>query len=435
MTTPRIERPPKSGSSRRLRVCIDARLAEGAHGGIEQVVIGLASGLSGLEPDGDEFVFAMHEGDDAWLRPYVHGPCRIALRPRAHPSDSTARRVRSRIGSVAPGAVRAWRWAKAGLSLPKPPLSDGFVEREAFDVVHFVSQAAFLTSVPSVYHPHDLQHVHLPQFFSRHERALREAHYGAFCRQASEVVVTSRWTRDDVISHFGLDPARVSIVPWAPVVTAYPEPSAAQLDEARARLRLPERFVLFPAQTWPHKNHARLLESLALLRRDCGLVVPFVSSGSLTPHHRELERLAESLGLANHVRWLGFVSPIDLQCLYRLTTAVVIPTRFEAASGPLWEAFASGVPAACSNVTSLPEQAGDAALVFDPDDTHAIADAIASLWNDASLREELVRRGRINVGRFSWDRTARMFRAHYRRVAGVPLAEADAELLAAPALV
>ena len=123
---------------------------------------------------------------------------------------------------------------------------------------------------------------------------------------------------------------------------------------------------------------------------------------------------------------------MDLKCLYRLARATVIPTKFEAASGPLWDSFIAGTPAACSTVTSLPEQAGDAALLFDPERPYEIAGAIAALWTDTELRTELRRRGAVNVQRFSWNRTARIFRAHYRRIASRPLAEADLELLRAP---
>ncbi len=107
----------------------------------------------------------------------------------------------------------------------------------------------------------------------------------------------------------------------------------------------------------------------------------------------------------------------------------MIPSKFEAASGPLMEAFSAGVAAGCSNVTSLPEQAGDAALVFDPDSVDEIADAVMRLWTDEALRRELVRRGKARVSSLSWRTTALTFRAHYRRVAGIPLSEEETRLI------
>jgi glycosyltransferase involved in cell wall biosynthesis len=302
------------------------------------------------------------------------------------------------------------------------------------DLVHFPIQSAFLTDLPTIYHPHDLQHLHLPQFFSARERALREASYRAFCDQARIVVVASRWVRDDVIEHYHLPPEKVVIVPWAPIVTEYPTPTSQDIESVRARLALPEGFIFYPAQTWPHKNHLGLLAALAILRRERGLSVALVASGFQNDFHSELKRQARMMGVADQVHWVGFVEPRVLRVLYGLATAVVIPTRFEAASGPLWEAFASGVPAACSNVTSLPEQADGAALIFDPDDPTAIADAVARLWTDEALRADLIIRGHSNIRRFDWDRTARIFRAHYRRVAGVVPSDEDRTLLDAPPL-
>jgi len=136
--------------------------------------------------------------------------------------------------------------------------------------------------------------------------------------------------------------------------------------------------------------------------------------------------------MASQVRFLGFVTPRQLRTLYGLARAVVVPSLFEAASAPLWEAFASEVPAACSNVTSLPEQAGDAALVFDPRQPAEITAAVVRIWRDEGLRAQLVDRGRARVRAYTWERTARHFRAHYRRLAGRLLDDTDRAILTAP---
>jgi alpha-1,3-rhamnosyl/mannosyltransferase len=138
--------------------------------------------------------------------------------------------------------------------------------------------------------------------------------------------------------------------------------------------------------------------------------------------------------LSAQTQFLDFVSPLELQCLYKLCRCVVIPTKFEAASFPIWDAFLAGTPVACSNVTSLPQQVGKEALLFDPEDTGAIADAIQKLWTDPLLCKKLVAGGRANVTRFTWSRTVRHFRAHYRRIAGRLLTDEDWQILQAPPL-
>jgi glycosyltransferase involved in cell wall biosynthesis len=194
----------------------------------------------------------------------------------------------------------------------------------------------------------------------------------------------------DVESHFALPQGRVAVVPLAPANLAYPAPTEEQIQAARARLGLPGSFAFYPARTWPHKNHVGLVEAVALLRTSRSVDVPVVFAGGRDAHAERVLERARSLGVSDLVRFLGHVAPVDLQALYRLARVVVVPSRFEA------------------------------------------ADALARLWGDAALREVLARRGRESVARFSWQRTARTFRAHYRRLAGWPLDDEDRALLAAP---
>jgi glycosyltransferase involved in cell wall biosynthesis len=299
--------------------------------------------------------------------------------------------------------------------------------------MHFTRQQGFITDVPFIYHPHDLQHVHLPEFFSMRERKRRDVWYHHLSWRAETVVVTSTWARDDIVRHFRLPSSKVVVIPWAPPLEAYQPPTDDDVELLRRDLGIPTTFILYPAQTWPHKNHLNLVRALAQLRGE-GLDVPLVLTGRETPFAERIRREAAAKSITDLIHWRGFVGGLELGALYKLARAVVIPSRFEAASAPLWEAFAAGVPAACSNVTSLPKQAGDAALIFDPDDVGGIAAAIRALWLDDGLREKLVENGHRQVGVFSWDRTARTFRALYRKVAGRELDEEDRNLLAAPPL-
>ena len=124
----------------------------------------------------------------------------------------------------------------------------------------------------------------------------------------------------------------------------------------------------------------------------------------------------EALKLEDQVHFLGFVSPTTLYSLYKLATMVVIPTLFEAGSFPMWEAFLAGTPVACSNVTSLPDQAGDAAVIFDPYDVSSIAEAIHLLWSTNDARERLVEAGTKRVAELSWVKTAEQFCLLYEQV-------------------
>ena len=411
---------------RPLRIGLDARMGEGVLGGVQQVVIGIAAGLGRLDDGDEEYLFLTTPGADDWLRPHLRGSCR-AMTAGSPPwwagKRQAARAVVSRrISAVAPPLM------------PRPSEvdvmgSDGTIERAGVDVMHFLCQMAFLTDVPSIYQPHDLQHLRLPELFSPRDIELRERWYRAFCAQASLVAVMTRWGKHDLIDAYGLSDEKVAVVPWGVVIDAYPEPSDADLLRVRDELDLPERFLLFPAQTWPHKNHLGLLQALSQIRETHGTPPPLVCCGHRYEQEPELERVADELGLSAHVRFLGFVSPLELRCLYQLASALVFPSRFEGWGMPVTEAFQAGLAVACSDATVLPEVAGDAALLFDPDDPREIAAAVWRLWSDEQLRHDLAERGRRRAGRLSFDRAARVFRAHYRRIAGRPLSSDDRELI------
>jgi glycosyltransferase involved in cell wall biosynthesis len=429
-----IDLPALDGTHPReqgLRIAIDARVTDAESGGVPSVIMGLAHGLSGLEDGDEQYLFVVLEGHDSWLRPYLGGPCKALQQPVA---TTTADRLKQGIGRVAPVARTIWERLPIRIAaLPAISRSSGLVESAGVDIMHFPMQSAFLTRIPSIYHPHDLQHIHLPEYFSSRGRARRDRDYRVFAQQAAMVAVASTWTKLDVARNLGVPEARIVVVPWAPPLAAVAEPTPDEAAVVSDRLGLPARFIMYPARTWPHKNHAALIDAVALLRRRDGIDVPLVFTGHRTPFASELDGRARRLAVDDLLTWTGFLNGHELRAVYSLADGVVIPSRFEAASAPLWEAWMAGSAAACSNVTSLPEQAGDAALVFDPTSVDAVTDAVAKLWLCDDLRTDLVRRGQERVSSFTWERSARTFRAHYRRIAGRALSDEDKSLISAEA--
>ena len=406
-----------------IRVVIDARIPGQGWGGVQQVAIGLAVGFTAIAPRDIDVVYTCYPDAREWLLPYVGSADQLKFVP-APPAPV---RGKSWVARKVPAARRAYH---ALMPAPPVPVSDGSLEALHPDLVHFPHQSAFLTRVPSIYHPHDLQHLHLPQFFTRREIAIRETQYRAFCGQAALVAMATTWGRDDILRAYHLPPSKVAVVPLAPVVGDYPEMTPDQLAALRAELKLPEQFCFYPAQTWPHKNHERLLQALASLRDD-GLVVPAVFSGAWTADKKKLDRVVDELGLTDQVRWVGYVSPAQLRGVYRLARCVVVPTLFESASQPVFEALSAGVAIACSNVNATPRQVGDAAVIFDPYSVEDMAGAIKRLWSDIKLREDLVARGKRRIAEFTWERTARHFEAYYRQLTHREVSNEDRALISA----
>jgi glycosyltransferase involved in cell wall biosynthesis len=314
--------------------------------------------------------------------------------------------------------------------MPMVPVSAGYYESLGYDVIHFPTQHFVTCELPTVYNPHDLQHLHFPQFYTPSVIEWRQNVYRAGCRFAHEVVVGSQWVKHDVIRQYRINPDKVAVIPEAPPTQCYSEPTREDCTAVQNKYRLEQPFALYPAVTQPHKNHIRLLEALAYLRDSRQMIIRLVCTGS----HDEkfwpsVEARISQLNLEPQVRMLGFVPEGDLRAIYRLSQLLVMPTLFEACSLPIFEAWLEGVPVACSNVTALPEQVMDAALLFDPHDVGSIAKAIAKVATNAELQEALRQRGYQRLKDFDWERTAKAYRAVYRRAAGHPLTEEDRWLL------
>jgi glycosyltransferase involved in cell wall biosynthesis len=427
----------------RLRVAINAQLKpDGDSGGVVTVLRALAA-LTRLGDRPEEYVFIGPHDSLEWLRsilppgqtvvpgpepaewsPDRLGPFRRALGP-LRPAARLLRRVVN--ASVQPAVSDAA--AFASFQTFAPPAAKNFYEGLGCDVIHFPFQSYAPCGLPTVYNPHDLQHLHHPEFFTSSEIGLREALHRMACRAAHTVVVASEFVERDVAERYHVAPGKLQVIPWAP--PPLPEaPVAVDFSTLRRKYGLSGRpFALYPAMTWEHKNHIRLLEALARLRDREGLELRFVFTGYKTDFWPRVERRVNELGLATRVDFLGMVTREELSALYRAARFVFIPTLFEAASAPLFEAWQHGTPVACSSVTSLPEQAAGAALLFDPFDVDGIARALARMTTEEELRDELRRRGTRRLEDFSLERTAKAYRAVYRRAAGLELGEEDRQLL------
>jgi glycosyltransferase involved in cell wall biosynthesis len=313
---------------------------------------------------------------------------------------------------------------------PQVPLSDGFYEAQDCDVVHFPHQRFVLCALPTIYNPHDLQHLHYPEFFTASAIAFRETVWQAGCHFAHTVVVASQWVKDDLVRQYRIGGDKVQVIPWGPPTQTYCEPSEEHLSKVRSKYQLEQPFALYPANTWPHKNHIRLLEAIAYLRDRFGLTIRLVCTGSLyLTFWPIIRKRVDELGLWSQVKFLGYCPTEDMRAIYRLSEFVVVPTLFESDSFPIYEAWLEGTPVICSNVTALPDQVLDAALLFDPYDRESIADAVGKAATDPGLRSELRKRGFQRIKDFDWERTGKAYRAVYRRAARHPLTEEDRALL------
>jgi|GEM_PF-1284109 len=230
--------------------------------------------------------------------------------------------------------------------------------------------------VPGVLNLHDLQHLHFPQNFRTSDIEARNYFYGLSAGLADAIIVSSDFVRNDTVVKMNVPGSKVFTVPvtWDPMVERGLETFSA--DQARAHYNLPPNYAIYPAQFWPHKNHARLVEALRIVRdkkpsADLKLVLTGYRGHGAWP---AVEQAIDRLGLSNDVICLDYVPVDHLAGLYKAALYCVVPSTFEASSYPVIEAQVLGVPAMCSNVTSLPElMRTGAGLMFDPFNVEDIA--------------------------------------------------------------
>lgn len=259
---------------------------------------------------------------------------------------------------------------------------------------------------------HDLQHHDLPELFSRAQRAWRRATYDTATRRATIVITVSQHAKGRIVERLGIDPDRIEAVAHGVDRTRF-SPEAEDGDEkALAGYRLPERFLLYPAALWPHKNHDRLLAGLAAISDpDLGIVLTGPSFGGLPRLREDIARHR----LGERVRYLGFVAPEAIPALYRRATAMIFPSLYEGFGAPTLEAMACGCPVACSSATALTETCGDGALMFDPHSSDSIAVAMERIVGDSTLRGQLREAGSSRVQKFTWEGAARGHRRAFER--------------------
>jgi glycosyltransferase involved in cell wall biosynthesis len=284
--------------------------------------------------------------------------------------------------------------------------------RAGADVLHsLASTGPLIGRVPRVVTVHDLNYLMFPEtHFGLRARGMRLL-VPAAARRSRRVIVSSEATKADLVEHLRVAPAKVDVVPLA---LGQPLGAATRSrEQTRAALGAGTRPVLLTVSAKrPHKNLMRLLGALARLPPDRRplLVMP----GYPTPHEQELRERAAELGVAGSVLLLGWISEPDLEDLYRAADAFVFPSLHEGFGMPVLEAMARGIPVATSGRTSLAEVAGNAAVLFDPENEEAIAKAITRLLGDDQLAARLAHEGERQAARFTWDRTAELAVASYR---------------------
>lgn len=271
------------------------------------------------------------------------------------------------------------------------------------EIIWFVGPSYLEVNIPYIFTVWDLQHrlqPWFPEVSADGEWRRREKMYATAIPRASAVIVGTEAGKAEVVHFYRVSVERVKIIP-------HPTPRFAlnalkdSGREVLAKYRIPEGYLFYPAQFWPHKNHVRLLLAVHLLREKYNLVLPVVFVGSDQGNLQHVRRIVDELGLSAQVHFLGFVPQEDLVGLYRNALALTYLTFFGPENLPPLEAFALGCPVIASSVAGAQEQLGNAALLVDPTNEEQVAMAVKSLYEDLELRRTHMQRGFERASRWT----------------------------------
>ena len=414
-------------------------------GGVYQYSLTMLHALDVWKSDGceDEFVvFASGAPHPALVSTTGHG---WTLKPLTPPSlQQGALDVLRRIVGEGPHR-EAWRWLRRALRWDETPLCDPESVRSRPDMTRWLhhcgidlmlyptfSEFSFEAGLPYVMAIHDLQHRLQPEFpevsangqWERREYCFRNG-----ARYATLLLADSEVGKEDILNcygPYGVTPDRVKVLPFIPACYLALDVPENERQRVRTKYSLPERYIFYPAQFWPHKNHIRIVQALGLLKQVHQLKIPVVFCGSYSDEiretsFREVMMCSARLGLEGEIRYLGYAPDEDMSGLYAGAAALVMPTFFGPTNIPVLEAWAFGCPVLTSDIRGIREQAGNAAVLVDPRSVEAIADGIYQLWTDESLRSTLAEAGRQRLGAYTPD--------DYRRELMTILEEAKTRLL------
>jgi len=297
------------------------------------------------------------------------------------------------------------------------------LRRHPVDLLHVQYTAPPFAPCPIVTTIHDLAYEHLPETFNRRSWMQMRLTVRRTARRAAHIITVSEYSRQDIIKTYGIDPEFVTVTPEAAPHSFARVTDEDRLSNVRKSYGIERDYILSLCSIQPRKNLVRLIQAYSLLRRSHpeGKLPQLVLAGKRAWLDNETMRAAQRDELSADIRFTGYVADEDLNALYSGATCFVYPSYFEGFGLPVLEAMKCGTPVIAGNRTSIPEVAGEAALLFDPFDVNSLVEALTRVVNDSEYRATLSVKGLQRANEFSWQTTARLTLAVYEKTVGQSL--------------
>lgn len=299
-------------------------------------------------------------------------------------------------------------WHRARLPLPVETFTG------KVDLYHATDFVLPPTRARSILTVHDLSFIRVPEAASPSLRAYLNAVVPRSIARADHVLADSQATKDDIVHFYGILPEKITVLLSGVDARFQKTNSDSLLVTTRSKYKIGERpYILSVGTVQPRKNYGRLIEALARLREQ-GFDISLVIVGGRGWLEDPIYETMRKTGMQDYVHFTGFADEADLPVLYSGAACVAFPSLYEGFGFPVLEGMACGVPVMTSNISSLPEVSGDAALMVDPYDIEAITDTLARLLNDSALRQSLIAKGYERAKMFTWEAAARHLQQVYK---------------------
>jgi glycosyltransferase involved in cell wall biosynthesis len=253
----------------------------------------------------------------------------------------------------------------------------------------------------------DLQHEFYPDFFSKEVLEWRKKYFLKSAMYADAIITISAYSRKTIIDRLHINKNKISCFYEGVPHYYFQKLNPKKIESVKNEYNLPDDYIFYPANTWPHKNHLTLFKAIQEYNLTHPQKINLVFTGYKSDAHDRIIKKLKEQDIAQHIFYLGYITDEDMPYIYKNAACLVFPSLFEGFGIPLVEAMYSECPILCSNVTSIPEIAGDAALYFNPLNHKDIAEKIDVLLRDSVMRNTLIENGKKRYALFSYEACAK----------------------------
>ena len=375
----------------------------GKHGGMENYFHNLLHEFHKSHPEHEYFIFASERNKDFFQ--YEGNNWHLILEGVNEPQPRTVRILERIINRLNLSRLRI---RKQHMTVAQPTLNDK-IERYGIDIWH--CPLIYLDppdpgTASSVVVP-DIQHEYFPEFFDSEIMAIRSQVYQPSCCRATIVIAISNYVRNTLLDKYHLDPETTFAIPLAAgkEFSEYRE-SAPDFETVGKKHSLPSRFALYPANTWRHKNHLKLVQAYSTFLKSYPSDLHLVFTGASFEGEGDILSAIDELGLRERIHMLGYVDKEEMPVIYGAADFLIFPSLYEGFGIPLLEAMLMECPIASSNCGSLTEVGGEAAYYFDATVEEEVVKALLRMSTDSELRRGLVEKGEKQISKFSYAKMA-----------------------------